>query len=148
MRAWGGDAMRSIGLAAAVGLAGMLAGAPSQAAEAQGWLLFVNAAARPLTLVIDSASVDLPARASVSRLVSAGPHGLAAILGGRTVSEYDSLDAAVLAADRKGRAYWCFLAGEIKGAPRITQMDVNQCRALVEAGDDSAAPVVTPIASR
>jgi hypothetical protein len=140
--------MNRIGLAAVAGLCAMAAGGAGHAAEAQGWLLFVNAAARPLTLVIDGASMDLPARASVSRLVSAGPHGLAAILGGRTVSEYDSLDAAVLAADRKGRAYWCFLAGEIKGAPRLTQMDVNQCRALVEAGDDSAAPIVTPIASR
>ncbi|MDB5477011.1 MAG: hypothetical protein JWP49_2522 [Phenylobacterium sp.] len=140
--------MNGIGLTALAGLCGSLVCGGAGAAEPQGWLYVVNAAARPLTLVVDGSSFDLPARARVSHLVSAGPHGLAAILGGRTVSEYDSLDAAMLAADRKGRAYWCFLAGEIKGAPRLTQMDVNQCRALVEAGDDSAAPIAAPIASR
>jgi hypothetical protein len=128
--------MDRIGLAALAGLAAFAACGAASAQEPQGWLYIVNAAARPLTLVVDGSSFDLPARARVSRQVTAGPHGLAAILGGRTVSEYDSLDAAVLTAGRKGRSYWCFLAAEIKGAPRLTQMDAAQCRALVEAGED------------
>jgi hypothetical protein len=128
--------MHRIGLPAAAGLWALLICGHGQAAEPQGWLYFVNAAARPLTLVVDGSSFDVPARARVVRRVDAGPHGLAAVLGSRTVSQYDSLDTAMLAADHKGRVYWCYLAGEIMGAPRLTQMDAVQCRTLVDAGDE------------
>jgi len=127
------DGTARVALAAAATLACIAICGAAGAAEPDSWLYFVNAAARPLTLVVDGASFDLPARASISRQVSVGPHGLAAILGSRTVSEYDSLDAALLTADAKGRSYWCFLAAEIRGAPKLTQMDPSQCRALVAA---------------
>lgn len=132
--------MDGIRIAAMAAVGAWLACGSSQAAEPQGSVYFINAAAKPLTVVIDGTSLAVPAHAGVTRTVSVGPHGVAAVIDGRTASQYSSLDADALAADRKGRGYWCFLAGEIKGAPRLTQMDVAQCRALVDAGADDAQP--------
>ena len=112
---------------------------PGRAAEPDGWLYVVNASARSLILVIDDAHIDLPAKGRVSQPLAAGRHGLAAVLGARTVSQWSALDLDAAGAE-KGRNYWCFVGGETKGVPHLIQVAPADCAALVRAGDDSAAP--------
>jgi len=123
---------------AVVGLA-LLMGATSsraaRAAEPDGWLYFVNAAAHPLTLVVDSAHTELAARTRIAQPLNAGGHGLAAVIGVRTASKYAAFDLEAAGRDQ-GRAYWCYLGTEVRGAPELIALPPADCAALVRAGHD------------
>jgi len=126
-------------LAMLTAMGGLAGGWGARAAEPDGWLYVVNASPRSLVLVIDNAQLDLPGNGRVSRPLNAGGHGLAAVLGARTVSQWSALGLET-AGSEKGRNYWCFVGGESKGVPRLIPVAPADCAALVRAGDE-AAPV-------
>jgi hypothetical protein len=112
-----------------------LAAGPANAAEPDGWLYFVNAAAHPMTLVVDGDHTELAARTRVAQPLSAGGHGLAAVIGGRTASQYLAFDLGAAGRDR-GRAYWCYLGSEARGVPELIALPPADCIALIRAGHD------------
>ncbi|HEV2533503.1 hypothetical protein [Phenylobacterium sp.] len=132
--------LAGVGLAMISGFAAY--GAAASAADADGWLYFVNVAAHPLTLVVDGAHMDLPVRTRIAQPLSPGSHGLAAVLGARTASQYSAFDLDAAAHDR-GRAYWCFLGAETRGEPHLIAVAPEECTQLIRAGRDDEAPSPT-----
>lgn len=136
----------SLGVLAMVTALGMgTAAGQASAADPGGWLYVVNASPHSLILVIDDAHLDLPANGRVSQPVTAGSHGLAAVLGSRTFSEMSELDPVAAGAE-KGRNYWCFVGGETKGVPKLIPVSPADCAALVRAGNDTPPPDRRPLA--
>ncbi|MDB5419804.1 MAG: hypothetical protein JWP50_3223 [Phenylobacterium sp.] len=121
----------------------------ARAADPEANLYVVNGVAGPLALTVDGAHVaDLPGLTRITRPLKAGGHGLAVSAGGRTASVWDQLSLDTTGLDRRGRAYWCFLAGKgAAGALRLTQVDPAACSALVNEGQEPAAPAPGPTPS-
>lgn len=113
----------------------------ARAAEDEANLYVINGVARPLALTVDGAHVaDLPGLTRITRSLKVGGHGLAVSAGGRTASLWDQLSLDTVGLDRRGRAYWCFLAGKGNaGALRLTQVDPAACSDLVNQGQADAA---------
>jgi hypothetical protein len=55
-----------------------------------------------------------------------------------------SLDGASL--DSRGRRYWCYVAGRVGGAMRLTQVDRGGCSDLINA--DAEEPPAARISGR
>lgn len=135
--------LKGLVLSLALGAGGVLAaGGPGQAAEPDGWLYVVNASAHGLLLVVDDARLDLPGNGRVIQPITPGGHGLAAVLGARTTSQWSALDLTA-AGSEKGRSYWCFVSSESRGVPHLLQVAPADCSALVRAGSEATTPIRT-----
>lgn len=133
--------------AVAAGLACVGLADVAQAAEPDGWLYVVNAGKNPAGFKLDQAeTAQLPAFSHLSEPVSAGPHGLATVIGARVASDYHHLELADAGRDARGRAWWCVMVSEVKGAPRMTLVSPDACGALIRGGAPDPTPPTTTAA--
>jgi hypothetical protein len=129
-------AVGGAGLACAL----LLSFGQARAAGDEAYLSVVNGAAGPLTLIVDGARIgELPGLSRIVRPLAVGGHGLAIIAAGRTTSVWDELSLDGASLDSRGRPYWCYLAGRVGGAMRLTQVDRGGCTDLINAGADESA---------
>lgn len=122
-------------VAGLLAIAATMSAGVGQAAEADGDLWIVNAAGRPVSVILDGVDVGEVGNLNhVRRPLSAGGHGLAVIAQGRVVSVWQDFSALNVSLDARGRPAWCYLAAA-GGAPvRLEFLAPDQCRRLIAAG--------------
>lgn len=131
--------MRNAWAVAAAGMilgATALAGAPARAAQDDGDLWIVNAAGRPISVIVDGDSpTELARLANVRRPLTAGGHGVAVVADGQVVSVWQEFDSHNVSLNARGRPAWCYLAAPARDRPlQLTLLDPASCRALLTAG--------------
>lgn len=128
--------------------AGLMCGPAAWAGEPDGDLYVINAAGRPLGVIVDDARLpDLPRLATAHRALAAGAHGVAVVADGRVASAWTTLDATNLTLNLKGggRPAWCYLAAGRPGAVTLTLLPPAECRQLITLGPaDTHAAVGGP----